>query len=72
METHEYPNGDITVIWQPQKCIHSAVCVKLLPKVYNPKERPWIKAENASPEELKTQIDQCPSGALSYKFNTEK
>ena len=37
METHEYPNGNITVIWQPQKCIHSAVCVKTLPKVYNPK-----------------------------------
>jgi len=32
----------------------------------------WIKAENATPEELKKQIDQCPSGALSYKFNTEK
>ena len=26
---------------------------KTLPKVYDPKERPWIKAENASPEELK-------------------
>lgn len=72
METHEYPNGSITVIWQPQKCIHSGVCVKLLPKVYNPKDRPWIKAENAVPEELKNQIDQCPSGALSYKFNTKQ
>ncbi|ROH91357.1 (4Fe-4S)-binding protein [Chryseobacterium cucumeris] len=72
METHEYPNGNITVIWQPKKCIHSAICVKTLPKVYDPKERPWIKAENASPEELKNQIDLCPSGTLSYKFNTEK
>lgn len=72
METYEYINGDITVIWQPKKCIHAAVCVKMLPKVYNPKERPWLKAENASPEELKNQIDLCPSGALSYKFNTEK
>ncbi|CAI8702074.1 (4Fe-4S)-binding protein [Chryseobacterium sp. MYb7] len=72
METHEYPNGNITVIWQPKKCIHSAICVKTLPKVYNPKERPWIKAENASPEELKNQIDLCPSGALSYQFNTAK
>ena len=72
METHEYPNGNITVIWQPKKCIHSAICVKTLPKVYNPKDRTWIKAENASPEELKNQIDLCPSGALSYQFNTAK
>ena len=72
METHEYPNGDITVIWQPKKFIHSAICVKTLPNVYNPKDRPWIKAENATPEELKKQIDLCPSGALSYKFNTKQ
>ncbi|MET3038194.1 (4Fe-4S)-binding protein [Chryseobacterium sp. NRRL B-14859] len=72
METHEYPNGDLIVIWQPQKCIHSAICVKTLPRVYNPKERPWIKAENATPGELRKQIDLCPSGALSYKFNTTK
>ncbi|WP_419868576.1 (4Fe-4S)-binding protein [Chryseobacterium sp. CT-SW4] len=72
MDTHEYVNGEITVIWQPKKCIHSGICVKTLPKVYNPKARPWIKVENATPAELQNQIDQCPSGALSYKFNTDK
>jgi len=70
METHEYAAGEITVIWQPKKCIHAGVCVKMLPKVYNPKERPWLKPENVTAEELRNQIDLCPSGALSYKFNT--
>lgn len=70
METHEYAAGEITVIWQPKKCIHAGVCVKMLPKVYNPKERPWLKPENATAGELRNQIDLCPSGALSYKFNT--
>jgi len=70
METHEYAAGEITVIWQPKKCIHAGVCVKTLPKVYNPKERPWLKPENATAEELRKQIDLCPSGALSYTFNT--
>lgn len=70
METHEYATGEITVIWQPKKCIHAGICVKTLPKVYNPKERPWMKAENATAEELRNQINLCPSGALSYKFNT--
>lgn len=72
METHEYTNGEIIVIWQPKKCIHAAICVKSLPQVYNPKEKPWLKPENATSAELKNQIDLCPSGALSYQLNTKK
>ena len=29
-------------------------------------KKPWIQIENATSEELKKQIDTCPSGALSY------
>jgi len=66
--TKEYANDELTVVWQPHLCIHAENCVKMLPKVYNPKIRPWIKAENATSDELKNQIDACPSGALSYKL----
>ena len=65
----EYSNGEITVKWQPKVCQHAAICVKTLPKVYNPKATPWIAVDNASTEELKNQISQCPSGALSYTIN---
>lgn len=64
----EYSNGELTVVWKPAKCIHAAECVKALPEVYNPKEKPWIKAENASTQALKEQIAKCPSGALSYRL----
>lgn len=67
MERKEYSNGEITIVWQPNKCIHSGVCVMTLPKVYNPKERPWIKPENATTQELIDQVAKCPSGALSIK-----
>ena len=67
MEHKEYSNGEITIVWQPKLCIHSGVCVKTLPKVYNTKERPWIKPENATTEELISQVAKCPSGALSIK-----
>ena len=68
METiKEYQNDNLTVIWNKKKCIHAAVCVKTLPKVYDPKAKPWIKPDNASVEDLKNQIDSCPSGALSYR-----
>jgi uncharacterized Fe-S cluster protein YjdI len=67
-----YSNGELTIIWKPKKCIHSGVCVKTLPQVYHPKDRPWIKIENATTEELKSQVDKCPSGALSYFMNKDK
>jgi len=64
----EYSNKELTIIWKPKKCIHAAKCVERLPEVYNPDEKPWIKAENATTEALKSQIQACPSGALSYKI----
>jgi uncharacterized Fe-S cluster protein YjdI len=68
----KYSNGEVTIIWQPDKCIHSGVCVKTLPQVYHPKEKPWIKMENASSEALIQQVAMCPSGALSIIKNEDK
>ncbi|MFV0155600.1 (4Fe-4S)-binding protein [Empedobacter falsenii] len=68
MSQHEYTNGEVTIIWKPELCEHAGICTKLLPKVYHPKEIPWIKPENASSEEIKKQVSQCPSGALSFKY----
>lgn len=62
----KYETDDLTIIWQPELCAHAGVCVRTLPKVYNPKDRPWVKPENATTEELIAQIDACPSKALSY------
>ena len=69
MKEKSYSNDEISVIWRPELCEHAGICVKMLPKVYNPKERPWIKVENATTEELKEQVSKCPSGALSYTEN---
>ncbi|MCQ0111297.1 (4Fe-4S)-binding protein [Zhouia amylolytica] len=62
----EYSNGELTIVWKPKKCIHSGICVKTLPMVYNPDKKPWIEIENATTEQLKDQVSKCPSGALSY------
>lgn len=63
----EYVKDDLVIMWKPEKCIYAGICVKTLPNVYNPKEKPWIKPENATVEELEQQIDLCPSKALSYR-----
>jgi len=42
-----------------------------LPEVFDPDEKPWIKAEGADTDTIKAQINECPSGALSYYMNSE-
>ncbi len=65
----EYTNGNITVVWQQDLCIHSANCFHGLPRVFNPRQRPWITIDGADDEAIVAQIGKCPSGALSYYFN---
>jgi len=67
----KYTNGEITVVWQPSKCIHSENCEKNNPDVFKPQDRPWIKLENSSTEKIIETISKCPSGALSY-YRTEE
>ena len=67
----EYSNGETTVVWEAEKCIHSAICAKGLSKVFRPKIRPWIKMDAASTEAIVNQVKACPSGALSFYMNNE-
>lgn len=67
--TKQYTNDDITIVWKPAQCIHSAKCAQGLGNVFDPKRKPWIEMSSATSEEIMNQIDQCPSGALSYFKN---
>ncbi|WP_026995653.1 (4Fe-4S)-binding protein [Flectobacillus major] len=70
----KYTNGEVTIIWKPDICIHSRICWSAatgLTEVFNPRERPWIKPENATTEQIVEQIKKCPSGALSYIMNQD-
>ena len=71
-ESIKYTNGEVTVIWKPNICIHSSVCWKGLIKVFDPRERPWIKMDGATTERIIEQVKKCPSGALSYFEKKEK
>lgn len=63
----EYTNDEVTVVWQPSKCSHSAVCAKSLAEVFNPKARPWINMQGSDTDTIVKTVKQCPSGALSIK-----
>jgi uncharacterized Fe-S cluster protein YjdI len=63
----EYPGPELTILWQAHKCIHSERCWRNLPGVFRYGQKPWVKPDGAAVAEVQAQIEQCPSGALSYK-----
>ena len=65
----EYSNGEITIVWQPELCMHAGECLAHLPEVFDPEKRPWVNPHGASTERIIAQIETCPSGALSYRWN---
>lgn len=60
-----YSNKEVGIIWKPGLCIHSGICARGLPKVFKPKEKPWIDVDAATANEIIEQVGKCPSGALS-------
>lgn len=63
-----YRNDELTVVWQPDKCIHSRKCFHGLPAVFNPEQNLWIKADN---DTIIPQAKVCPSAALSLAAEAE-
>lgn len=68
----EYSNGEVTIIWKPDLCIHCGFCAKGQPDVFKPKEKPWINPNGATSDAMVNQVKQCPSGALSFRYNQKK
>ena len=68
----KYSNGEVTIVWKPDLCIHSGNCVRGLSDVFKPRQKPWINADGASTEKIIDQVKKCPSGALSYFMNGEE
>ncbi|MDX2046151.1 MAG: (4Fe-4S)-binding protein [Chitinophagaceae bacterium] len=70
-KTFKYTNGEVTVLWKPEVCIHSAVCIKGLPGVFNVQRKPWIDMSLSDTKGIVEQVRKCPSGALSYVMNEQ-
>lgn len=67
----KYTNGEITVFWQPHKCIHATTCYRELIDVFNPRKRPWVNMDGAPTEEIIRVVKLCPTQALSYRYNRD-
>jgi uncharacterized Fe-S cluster protein YjdI len=65
--TKKYSNGEVTVIWKPSQCSHSAICFRGLPQVFDPRVKPWVNIAGATTNDIIEQVKKCPSGALSIE-----
>ncbi len=65
-KVRDYQGNGIVVSYEVKRCIHAAECVRGLPAVFDLDKRPWIQADEASPDALTEVIVRCPSGALHF------
>ena len=72
LDTLRYSNREVIVIWKPALCIHSGICAKGLPGVFDPRRKPWIDVQQADTNAIIEQVKKCPSGALSFAMNEKK
>ncbi|NNC42697.1 MAG: hypothetical protein HKO03_05615 [Acidimicrobiia bacterium] len=67
MTKRSYETGSIRVLWDSDRCIHTGICLRSLPDVFDTSKRPWVTVGGAAADEIAETIEQCPSGALSYE-----
>ncbi|WP_020562886.1 (4Fe-4S)-binding protein [Methylosarcina fibrata] len=61
------------VTWDETQCCHAGVCVSSLPEVFKIKDgRFVIEPDNASVEDLRRVVAECPSGALKMSENNRE
>lgn len=62
-----YASDEVEVSWEPDLCIHTAVCLRALPPVFDTEKRPWIRPDRADADAVLAAVAKCPSGALQAR-----
>ena len=66
-----YETPELTVTFDPAVCVHSGVCVRGLPAVFDISRKRWVRPDLAPAAEVVAQVARCPSGALQARVKTE-
>ncbi|HEX2718608.1 MAG TPA: (4Fe-4S)-binding protein [Gemmatimonadaceae bacterium] len=61
-----YATDEITVSFDPTRCIHAAECIRTAPAVFDSRRKRWIRPDLGTTDEIVTAVGRCPTGALSY------
>jgi uncharacterized Fe-S cluster protein YjdI len=65
-----YETPAITVTFDPNVCMHSGVCLRGLPAVFDTSRKRWVQPELAAADAVAAQVARCPSGALQYRLKS--
>jgi uncharacterized Fe-S cluster protein YjdI/CDGSH-type Zn-finger protein len=63
-----YSTDQITVTFDPTRCIHAAECIRSQPQVFDSTRRRWIRPDLGEPGAIADAITRCPTGALHYSL----
>jgi CDGSH-type Zn-finger protein/uncharacterized Fe-S cluster protein YjdI len=62
-----YQTAAIRVHWDSARCIHTGICLRRLPSVFDTRARPWVDLSAADADAVADAIGHCPTGALRYE-----
>jgi uncharacterized Fe-S cluster protein YjdI/CDGSH-type Zn-finger protein len=66
-EQRTYETESIRVHWDSSRCIHTRICLRTLPSVFNVYRRPWVDLTGAEAPAAGDAVASCPSGALRFE-----
>ena len=62
-----YETDSIRVQWDSSRCIHTGICLRRLPAVFDTAARPWVDLAGADADAVADTITHCPTGALRFE-----
>jgi CDGSH-type Zn-finger protein/uncharacterized Fe-S cluster protein YjdI len=62
-----YETDRIRVYWDSSRCIHTGICLRRLPAVFDVRRRPWVDLADADADGVADAVSRCPTGALRYE-----
>lgn len=65
-----YETPSVRVTFDPNICLHSGVCLRTLPAVFDVTRLRWLRPELAAPADVVAAVAKCPSGALKAQLVT--
>lgn len=68
----EYKGQHITILDNSGVCASDSACTDNCPEVFKSGQKPWIHPDGADVKKIVETIEQCPSGALSYRIGTQR
>ena len=65
-----YQTDQVRVTFDPNVCIHSGVCLRTLPAVFDVQRKRWVQPDLAAADAVMAAVAKCPSGALQSQLVT--